>query len=159
MKKSEELFKEANEHENDYKSWNLYSKAKRQKKFEMFEENILPILKEKYQVEYSEQFYKFIIDTGNNYGVIDYFAKSNKILIRQTNTWIKVDDLNWLIKNLKLQMSTHIIVPTPKLEITLRSFRIVGSTGEFSDVEARDILDALVSFRGNYKLIISITEI
>lgn len=56
-------------------------------------------------------------------------------------------------------MSTHIIVPTPKLEITLRSFRIVGSTGEFSDIEARDILDALVSFRGNYKLIISITEI
>ena len=44
-------------------------------------------------------------------------------------------------------------------EVKLRKFRIIGSTGEFTDVEARDILDALFSFKGNYKLLISIIEL
>jgi len=43
--------------------------------------------------------------------------------------------------------------------LSLRQFRITASTGEFTDVEARDVMDALVSFKGNYRVIISITEL
>ena len=49
-----------------------------------------------------ENNHKFTIDTDaqeEKFGVIDYFPKANKVLIRKDNKWIK-PGLKWIITNL-----------------------------------------------------------
>lgn len=37
-----------------------------------------------------------------DFGIVDYFVKGNKVLIRKTNTW-QPKGLNWLIKKLNIK--------------------------------------------------------
>ena len=101
MKKSEQLRKEASMAESDQQCLGLHTKAMREERLERFEEEWLPLLREKTAVEY------FFIPNNytmkhNNFGTIDYYPKANKVLIRKQNKWIK-PGLQWLIKNFELK--------------------------------------------------------
>lgn len=103
MAKSEELLKQASEEDNDLKSMGLYIKGKREKRGEDFKEEILPkLLKKGYYTECNETYTKYTINiTIEQFGIIDFFPKKNKVLIRKDNKWLE-NGRNWLIKNLKL---------------------------------------------------------
>lgn len=61
--------------------------------------NWLPKLQDSDKViSITEDKYKFIINT-NDYGIIDFFPKGNKVLIRNLNKWIK-PGLQWIISKL-----------------------------------------------------------
>lgn len=100
MKKSEEFMKKASQEECDFKAMSLMKKSLREKRLEKFEG--------KYQIELERKGYivvpfngqKVTIDTQTKkYGIIDYFPKSNRLLIRKDNKW-KDAGLRWIIKKL-----------------------------------------------------------
>ena len=96
MKKSEELKLQSQEHDNDIVSFALLCKALRETRSEKFIEGWLKPLSLRYEVK--ENNYKYTIKT-ESYGVLDYFPKANKLLIRKDNKWIK-PGLKWIIDNL-----------------------------------------------------------
>lgn len=78
----------------------LRTKIMREERMESFKEKWLSKLQERYSVRYYELAEKFSIDTGQRmFGVIDYFPKSNGVLIRKGNKWEK-PGLTWIIGNL-----------------------------------------------------------
>lgn len=97
IKKSEDYFEKSRQEDNDIISFGLRVKALREARSERFLEDWLPLLSERYSINESSQG-KYSITT-EDYGVIDYFPKANKILIRVENTW-KKPGLRWLVKNL-----------------------------------------------------------
>jgi hypothetical protein len=100
MSKSEELRKQANAEENDLKALGIYNKSLREKRLERFETHILDLERQGYEIV--ENNHKYTIDTDTQevkFGIIDYFPKANKVLIRKDNRWIK-PGLNWILKNL-----------------------------------------------------------
>jgi hypothetical protein len=101
MKKSEELRIEADKEENDLKYLGMANKVMREERIERFEEDWLPLLKEKATVHYSELLTRYWIE-NKKMGVIDFYPKANKILIRKQNRWVK-PGLKWLIKNFELK--------------------------------------------------------
>ena len=98
MKKSEELHKQANEEDNDFKALSLYTKSLREGRLENFQNTYLQVLLKK-GYEVAEDNYKYTIDTNDKFGIIDFFPKANKLLIRKDNKWIK-PGTQWIIKNL-----------------------------------------------------------
>ncbi len=101
MKKSEEFREKAAQEDNDLKAMGLLNKSLREHRIEKFMESVLPLL-EKAGFDVVESNHKYTIDTDTQeikYGVIDYFPKANKLLIRKENKWIK-PGLNWMLKNL-----------------------------------------------------------
>lgn len=86
----------AQKEDNDLTSLGLMCKALREKRSEKFLEDWLPVLKEIYPIVENNSKYTI---TTQDYGVLDYFPKANKILIRQKNKWIK-PGLKWIITNL-----------------------------------------------------------
>lgn len=94
--KSQQLIKESQTEENDFKSFNLLCKALREKRSEKFEE-YLPVISLRYTVKERTNG-SYTIET-QDYGVIDYFPKANKLLIRKDNSW-KKPGLKWIINNL-----------------------------------------------------------
>jgi hypothetical protein len=96
MKQSEELLQLAREEENDLKSMGMYIKALRASRSEKFEDGWLLPLSNKYEIKHEN--YKYSITT-QDYGIIDFFPKANKLLIRKDNNWIK-PGLKWIINNL-----------------------------------------------------------
>ena len=52
MKKHEEILKEAHKQESDIKFWNLFFKAKREERQDLFESQLLPLLEKVTKVEY-----------------------------------------------------------------------------------------------------------
>jgi hypothetical protein len=75
--------------ESDYKALSLHTKSIRQARLERFEDYIIP---------FNGQ--KVVIDTQTDtFGIIDYFPKANKLLIRKTNDW-KTQGLKWLNINI-----------------------------------------------------------
>jgi len=66
---------------------------------ETFETHILPQLEAKYDV-FKGKNSNYIIDS--ELGVIEYFPKSQRLLIRAENKWLS-NGLNWLKINLKLK--------------------------------------------------------
>ena len=101
MKKSEQLRKEAQSIESDIAYLGAANKIMREERKERFEEEWLPLLREKTAVEY------YFIPNNytmkhNNFGIIDYYPKANKVLIRKQNKWVK-PGLQWLIKNFELK--------------------------------------------------------
>lgn len=99
-KKSQVLHEQANAEDNDLKAMGIYNKVLREKRLERFETYLLDLEKQGYEIV--ENNHKYTIDTDTQeikYGVIDYFPKANKVLIRKDNKWIK-PGLNWIIKNL-----------------------------------------------------------
>jgi len=97
MTKSEELTLASQQEDNDIKSFALACKALRESRSEKFIEDYLPLLNKTYPVELRTNGSYTI--TSQKYGIIDYFPKVNKILIRKTNTWVK-PGLKWLLSNL-----------------------------------------------------------
>jgi hypothetical protein len=97
MKKSEELTLASQQEDNDIKSFALLCKALREKRSEKFEEDWLEPLGLRYPItQRSNGSYSI---TTQKYGIVDYFPKANKLLIRQDNNW-KKPGLAWIIKNL-----------------------------------------------------------
>lgn len=80
----------------------MLNKSLPEGRLEKFKEEFLPLLNKWYDVVYQPDHHKYTIDTDtqtNKYGVIDYFPKANKVLIRRTNKWIK-SGLDWINKKL-----------------------------------------------------------
>lgn len=100
MLKSKELEKQASEEDNDFKAFALHKKAFREQRSERFEDKYLPLLSAMFEV-YNKDETKYTIDTQiDKYGIIDFFPKGNKLLIRKDNHWIKTGGLKWLLDNL-----------------------------------------------------------
>jgi len=98
MKKSEDLHQQANKEDNDLKALGLYNKSLREGRMERFEQSFLPVLLKK-GYEVAKDNYKYTIDTYDEFGILDFFPKANKLLIRKDNSW-KKPGLQWIIKNL-----------------------------------------------------------
>ena len=100
-KKSEELLQQSRQEENDYKSWNLHTKSLREARLEKFEEGeYIQLLKESNCIFIPFDGRKVIVDTQTDeYGILDYFPKANKVLIRKKNEW-KAQGLKWMFNNL-----------------------------------------------------------
>jgi hypothetical protein len=101
MKKSEQLLQEAQSAEKDYDSMRLHHKALREKRSETFEERWLQLLLTKTSVEHDLKSGKYEM-YHLRLGTIDFFPKSNRILIRKENKWYS-RGLQWLIKNFELK--------------------------------------------------------
>ena len=97
MTKSEELLQEARESESDFKAMSLLNKSMREARLERFEDYQLRLEQANcIIIPFNGQ--KVVIDTQlDEFGVIDYFPKANKLLIRKSNTW-KTQGLKWLIQ-------------------------------------------------------------
>lgn len=96
-KPSEILRQQAAQEENDIKAFGIGGKVIREERNERFLENYLPALKAKYEV-YPRENGSYTIDE-TEFGVVDYFPKANKILIRKNNKWIDAG-MKWMKKNL-----------------------------------------------------------
>lgn len=98
---SSRLFKaKADAEENDLKAMGMYNKSLREKRLERFEDYLLPLERQGYEIV--ENNHKYTIDTDAQsvmYGIVDYFPKANKLLIRKENKWIK-PGLKWIMDNL-----------------------------------------------------------
>lgn len=97
MKKSEELTLASQQEDNNIKSFALACKALREKRSERFLEDWLPVFQERYPITLRPNGSYTI--TTQKYGILDYYPKANKLLIRETNTW-KKPGLTWLIEHL-----------------------------------------------------------
>lgn len=95
---SKRLELEASAEENDIKAFALHNKSLREKRAER---SALYIEKLKAAgfttTEYPEQG-KITIEP-TKFGTVDYYARSNKILIRKQNKWLN-GGANWILKNL-----------------------------------------------------------
>ncbi len=86
MKPSEKLKAEAQEEENDLAALGLYTKALRAKRKEKFEDDWLAKLEAQTEViKRDNGSYTF----NSKYGLIDFYPKANKLLIRRQCKWIK----------------------------------------------------------------------
>lgn len=96
-KKSEILREQSASEENDFRALAIGGKAIREERNERFVEKMLPELKAKYEV-YERDNGSYTIDE-TPFGVIDYFPKANKVLIRKDNKWHDMG-MKWMRKNL-----------------------------------------------------------
>ena len=85
MKKHEEILKEAHAQEYDLKFWNLFFKAKREERQNVFESQLLPLLEEVTEVEKRKNG-SFTFYTAN-IGKFDFYPKADKVLFRESNRW------------------------------------------------------------------------
>ena len=100
MKNSEEYTKAAQEAENDFKSLSLHTKSIREARLERFEDGYKELLEAKLCIVIPFNGNKIVIDTQTDeFGILDYFPKANKILIRKSNQW-KNQGLRWLQTNI-----------------------------------------------------------
>lgn len=97
MNKSEKLKRQAEREENDLKALGLYTKVLREERIESFEKNWLQKFQESHIVK-SGPSQSYIIYSAR-YGIIDFFPKANRALLRKRQKWIK-PALQWLVKNL-----------------------------------------------------------
>lgn len=100
MKNSEKLRNEANQEENDLAYMGKIKKSIREARLESFEESgIIESLERNNCIVIPFDGSKYTIDTQSDLKVIDFFPKSNKILIRKDNKWI-INGLKWIKENL-----------------------------------------------------------
>jgi hypothetical protein len=93
-----ELRKQAESEENDLKRLGIYKKIIREECHERFEKYKQPLLKAGYNLtEYQAQ--GKITISPTTYGIVDYYPKANRILVRDGNYW-ESDGLKWIINNL-----------------------------------------------------------
>lgn len=95
MTKTEELRNELLSEENDFKSLGIGKRLIREERMERFEDKWLPKLQAKCNVRHDAQMGRYTFEL-NGFGVMDFYPKSNKLLIRQLNKWQK-PALKWLI--------------------------------------------------------------
>lgn len=96
MKLSERLKKEAAQEDNDFKALALIKKSLRESSFERWEEYLPRLILKGYTVV--EEDYKYTISTAK-FGILDYFPKANKLLIRKKNKWLN-QGYQWIKTNL-----------------------------------------------------------
>ena len=95
---SKELRKQAESEENDLKAMGLYTKVLREERAERFENYKDKLLQAGYNLTEFEAQGKFTIEP-TIFGIVDYYPKSNKVLIRKENKWI-TSGLRWIIGSL-----------------------------------------------------------
>lgn len=98
ISESERLMSLSRQEDNDIKSFALMCKALREQRCERFDK-WLPIIQSQYDVVLRPNSSYQI--TTQKFGIIDYFPKANKVLIRKDNDW-KKPGLKWLIDNLTI---------------------------------------------------------
>lgn len=99
MKESEKLKIEAQQEDNDFRAMGKMKKAIRQQRLERFEDYI-PKLEAREIKVYEFDGAKHTLDTQTDeFGIVDFFPKANKVLIRKKNKW-EEHGLKWLVKNL-----------------------------------------------------------
>lgn len=98
MKESERLRMLAQQEDNDLVAMGVYKKVIREERKENFEGYKDAFLLKGYDLTECEVQGKITINP-TALGVIDYYPKANKVLIRKQNTW-KPQGLKWLIENL-----------------------------------------------------------
>jgi len=93
---SEELKQEAHNKENDMAFLGAMKKAIRQERAEKFEPWLeeLKTSKKIISIISNEEQGKHTINT-EKFGIVDYFPKANKLLIRKENSW-KTQGLRWI---------------------------------------------------------------
>lgn len=97
MKKSQQLKQEAAREDNDFRAMSLMNQGLREERAENFDETYLGPLESKYDVTLRSNGSYAITTTVH--GVVDFFPKANKLLLRKDNKWIK-PGLKWIINNL-----------------------------------------------------------
>ena len=97
MKQSEVLLSASQNEDNDIKAFALQCKALREARSEKFIEDWLPLLSKRYPIELRNNGSYSI--TTERFGIIDYFPKANKLLIRKEGAWVK-PGLRWIVKYL-----------------------------------------------------------
>lgn len=96
MKKSEELKIEAQQEESDFAYMAKMNKSMREARLERFECGYTARLEANNCIVIPFNGSKVVIDTQTSkYGILDYFPKANKILIRKDNKWI-TKGLRWI---------------------------------------------------------------
>src|SRR5574344_1793187 len=95
---SKELKNQAESEENDLKAMGFYTKVLRKERSERFENYKDKLLNNGYNLTEFESQGKFTIEP-TKFGIIDYYPKSNKVLIRKENKWI-TGGLRWIIGGL-----------------------------------------------------------
>lgn len=83
--------------EHDWVIQKLETKLMREQQMEKFESKWLHRFQEKFPVEKRDN--ESFMVTTRSHGIIDFYPKSNKILLRKKNQW-KNRGLNWLVRNL-----------------------------------------------------------
>lgn len=103
MKESERIRNEMMEDhfDNDYRDVNYLRKIERAERAETFEDRWLQVLLEKVNVTYDDKTGKYTMK-HKRLGTLDFYPKSNRILIRAGNKWY-IRGLQWLIKNFELK--------------------------------------------------------
>jgi hypothetical protein len=96
--RSEELREEAQSEDNDIKAMGIHAKALREERAERFEDYRNLFVKEGYDLTDHKGQGKITI-SPTEFGVLDYYSKANKVLVRSENKW-HTAGLRWLIKNL-----------------------------------------------------------
>lgn len=97
MKESKRLELLANKEENDLKAMRLLNNAMREEREKKFIDIFYSKLNELYIVHKRDNGSYSILT--EEYDIIDFFPKANKLLIRKANKWIK-PGLKWIVKNL-----------------------------------------------------------
>jgi hypothetical protein len=90
-----------NEEENDLKALGIGKQLIREERNERFEETWLPKLQTKCSVKHDAQMGRYTFEL-NGFGLIDFYPKANKLLIRKLNKW-KQPALKWLIAEFNLE--------------------------------------------------------
>ena len=85
----------------DFNAMNAAKKITREKRNDRFLDHWLPLIRSKYNVKIDPLMDKYSIEPTSK-GIVDYYPKSNKLLIRTSNTW-KTGGLVILISLLKLK--------------------------------------------------------
>jgi hypothetical protein len=101
MSKLKELSIAFDNAENDFEALSIANKIMREQRCEKFGKWYEKLLESDNVISIREDNFKFIINT-NDYGIVDFFPKANKTLIRQKNKWIK-PGLRWIVKELLKQ--------------------------------------------------------
>ncbi len=101
MKKSEHLKKEADEQDSDLAYLGKMVKVFRERNLEHFEDNgYIPLLEYNDCIVHPFDGSKFTINTQTDkFGIIDFYPKANRVLIRKKNHW-ESHGLKWLKNNI-----------------------------------------------------------
>ena len=98
-----QILDKAQQEENDYAYMAKTNKSMREARLERFEDGYQEKLERNNCIVIPFNGSKVVIDTqSNEIGIIDYFPKSNKILLRKENNWI-TQGLKWINNNLLKQ--------------------------------------------------------
>ena len=96
MKMSEQLKKEAQQEESDFSYMAKMNKSIREARLERFEDGYAEKLESNKCIVIPFNGSKVVIDTQTEkHGIVDYYPKANKILIRKDNKWL-TQGLRWI---------------------------------------------------------------